>query len=132
MLAGILVGMWPCGIVVMLQELFTAESKSQVYAALHELLSNYPSISKSLSMCLWVTCNLCVILYYSFSKHICYDDGCHLHRYARNPMRGQLSTTIQLAQVEIVIDKMHMAGHIDKWCHDNCDPKLFTDLDNVC
>ena len=48
--------MWPCGIVVLMQELFTAESKSQVYAALHELLSNYPSISQSLSMCC-VLCN---------------------------------------------------------------------------
>ena len=58
--------MCPCGIVVLMQELFTAESKSQVYAALHELLSNYPSISQSLSMCC-VLCNRahthCYILY---------------------------------------------------------------------
>ena len=37
---GVLAGMRPCGIVVMLKELFSAESKLQVYAALHELLSN--------------------------------------------------------------------------------------------
>ena len=36
---GVLAGLWPCGIVVM-SELFSAESKSQVFAALHELLSN--------------------------------------------------------------------------------------------
>lgn len=59
---GILVGMWPCGIVVLMQELFTAESKSQVYAALHELLSNYPSICQSLSMCC-VLCNGACTLY---------------------------------------------------------------------
>ena len=35
-----LAGLWPCGIVVMLLELFSAESKSQVFAALHELLNN--------------------------------------------------------------------------------------------
>ena len=35
-----LAGLWPCGIVVMLSELFSAESKSQVFAALHELLSS--------------------------------------------------------------------------------------------
>ena len=76
---------------------------------------------------------VCYFVLLPFSEYICYDDGCHLRRFARNPVRSQLtSTTIQLAQVEIVIDKMHMAGHIDKWCHDNCDPKLFTDLDNVC
>ena len=48
-------------------------------------------------------------------------------------MRSQLTpSTIKLSQIEIVIDKMHMAGHVDKWCLDNCDPKLFTDLVNVC
>ena len=46
---GVLAGMWPCGIVVMLTELFTAESKSQVYAVLHELLSNHTTIASNLS-----------------------------------------------------------------------------------
>lgn len=26
---------------------------------------------------------------------------------------------------------MHMAGHVDKWCKENCDARKFTDLDNV-
>ena len=47
---GVLDWMWPCGIVVMLTELFTAESKLQVYAAFHELLSNYTTIVNNLSM----------------------------------------------------------------------------------
>ena len=38
----------------------------------------------------------------------------------------------KLATVEIVIDKLHMAGHIDKWCKMTCDPHLFSDLVNVC
>ena len=33
---GILAGMRPCGIIVLLSELFSTESKSQVYATLHE------------------------------------------------------------------------------------------------
>lgn len=41
--------MWPCGVLVMLTELFNAESKSQVYAALHELLHNYDNIAATLS-----------------------------------------------------------------------------------
>ena len=36
-------------IVVMLTELFTAESKSQVYAAIHELLTNHSTIANNLS-----------------------------------------------------------------------------------
>lgn len=47
---GVLAGMWPCGILIMLKELFIAESKAQVYAVLHELLSSDP-VSTSLRMC---------------------------------------------------------------------------------
>ena len=47
-------------------------------------------------------------------------------------MRSELTRcTIQLSKIEIVIDKMHMAGHVDKWCHENCDPNLLTELDDV-
>lgn len=49
--SGVLAGMWPCGILIMLKELFIAESKAQVYAALHELLSSHPNITTSLRMC---------------------------------------------------------------------------------
>jgi hypothetical protein len=48
--SGVVAGMWPCGILIMLKELFVAESKSQVYAALHELLSSHRDISTSLRM----------------------------------------------------------------------------------
>ena len=47
-------------------------------------------------------------------------------------MRSQLTpTSVKLSNVEIVIDKMHMAGHIDKWCIQNCNPSSFSDLDKV-
>ena len=48
--SGVLAGMWPCGILIMLKELFTAESKAQVYAALHDLLSSHPNVYASLRM----------------------------------------------------------------------------------
>ena len=35
---GIVVGAWPCGTVVMIGELFGAESKPQVYGNIHTLL----------------------------------------------------------------------------------------------
>ena len=47
--AGVLAGMWPCGVVIMLTELFTAESLSQVYAAIHELFTNHSTITENLS-----------------------------------------------------------------------------------
>ena len=38
---------------------------------------------------------------------------------------------MKLAQVEILIDKMHLTGHTDDWCLANCDPKQFKELDQV-
>ena len=64
--------------------------------------------------------------------YICYDDGCHLRKFARHSSKQDVTPTAQkLASVEIVIDKMHMAGHVDKCCLENCDPHLFSDLDRV-
>ena len=40
-------------------------------------------------------------------------------------------TAKKLADMSIVIDKMHMAGHIDNWCKRNCDPKSFKELNDV-
>lgn len=64
--------------------------------------------------------------------YICYDDGCHLSKYATNPCRRDLTPITQaISQMSIVIDKMHMAGHVDAWCKENCDPRKFRDLDEV-
>ena len=54
---------------------------------------------------------------------ICYDNGCRLWKYARQTSRKDITpTSKKLADVEIVIDKMHMAGHVDEWYKKNCDP----------
>jgi len=47
---GILAGMRPCGIIVLLSELFSCESVSQVYAILHEYLRNNANVATSLGM----------------------------------------------------------------------------------
>jgi hypothetical protein len=36
-----------------------------------------------------------------------------------------------LAAKKMVVDKMHMRGHIDAWCKENCDPHKFTQLEKV-
>ena len=42
---------------------------------------------------------------------ICYDDACHLRKFA---VRADLTAqTKQLASVEMAVDKMHMKGHTD-------------------
>ena len=35
-----------------------------------------------------------------------------------------------LAEQEIVVDKMHMKGHVDMWCK-HCDPAKYPDLNAV-
>ena len=53
--------------------------------------------------------------------------------HASNPVRCDLTdcSKVLASMVNIVIDKMHMKGHTDKWCHDNCNPNLFKQLDKV-
>ena len=47
-------------------------------------------------------------------------------------MRKDLSPITKLiASLEILVDKMHMAGHTDKWCKETCDSRKFPDLNNV-
>lgn len=46
---GILAGAWPCGIIMLVSELFRSESKSQVYASLHQFFDDYPSVLDNLS-----------------------------------------------------------------------------------
>ena len=65
-------------------------------------------------------------------EYICYDDGCHFKKYAENQCRRDLTmTTKALCNLSIVIDKMHMAGHVDAWCKKYCDPRCFSELSKV-
>jgi hypothetical protein len=134
-IVGILAGVRPCGVIVLLAELFRAESTSQVYATLHEFLRNHEHVFEKLgkqtfqSLCSNVNC-ACIACSQEF---ICYDDGCHLRKFTQHSTRKNVTATAQkLSETEIVIDKLHMAGHTDKWCKENCDPHHFQALDKVC
>ena len=64
---------------------------------------------------------------------MCYDDGCHLKKYATNPKRANHTATAQkIASMNIVINKLHYKGHTDAWCKKHCDPYKFDDLKKVC
>ena len=45
---GILAGMRPCGVIVLLSELFTTESKTQVYGCLHNYYSRHPTTANKI------------------------------------------------------------------------------------
>ena len=61
---GLFLGVFPCGIISLWDELYGSESTSQVYSVVLEFLSNLVNII----------------------KFILYDDACHLVRYAINQM----------------------------------------------
>jgi hypothetical protein len=110
---GVAAGAWSCGIVVLLGELFGCESKSQVYGMLHTFIQENEESTSQL-------------------RYICYDDGCHLKKYACNPVRANKTpTATRIASMNIVIDKFHFRGHIDAWCRRNCDPHQFDELKKV-
>ena len=70
------------------------------------------------------------LLGYLLKGTICYDDGCHLKKYVEK--RKELTeTTKRLASCQIVIDKMHFRGHVDKWCQENCNPYKAQQLNDV-
>ena len=72
------------------------------------------------------------VLYMYFEGHIVYDDGCHLKKFAQNPRRRDLTAVAKrLSTVSIVVDKMHMKGHVDRWCKENCDASKVDELNQV-
>ena len=72
------------------------------------------------------------LVFVKIIEFIVYDDACHLKKFAKNQKRAGLNEqTKQLATIEMVVDKMHMKGHIDKWCKENCDPHKFQQLEKV-
>ena len=54
-----------------------------------------------------------IVLKYSLIDTICYDDACHLKKFATNPMRCNFTD---------VASVIHFKNHIDKWCVKNCNP----------
>lgn len=132
---GIMLGAWPCGTIVLLGELFGAESNSQVYALLHTFFLRTAgllrtSVSKGCMLSRIKIC--CLHMSFSIAEYVCYDDGCHLKKYVMNPIRvKKTETASRLASTKIVIDKLHFKGHTDAWCKEHCDPYKFKDLNEV-
>lgn len=53
---GILAGMRPCGVIVLLSELFIAESTAQVYGCLHNYFASYPNAANQTGQCMTSIC----------------------------------------------------------------------------
>jgi hypothetical protein len=70
--------------------------------------------------------------YCYYAACICYDDACHLKKYACNPSRRDCTeASTKISSLDIVVDKLHFRGHVDAWCHQNCDPYKIEKLKQV-
>ena len=65
-------------------------------------------------------------------EFICYDDACHLKKFSQNPIRTVTPEAKVLANIEMVVDRMHMKGHTDQWGKENCNAEKFEALKKVC
>ena len=128
---------------MLLSELFGSESKSQVYGSLHTFFQENQKATSDICKIPIFTLGMarfaCKIDYsyilYCFPKLIaciCYDDACHLKKYACNTTRsGSTLTSSHIASLDIAIDKLHFRGHVDSWCHHHCNPYKLDRLKEV-
>ena len=136
---GIVAGVWPCGIITFLGEIYGSESKTQVYGLLHAFL--HTNVDTTSDMRKNNSCTItqrwnCLRYQYTCicitTGFVCYDDGCHLKKYASHSDRRQLTPTAKrLAELNIVVDKLHFQGHTDRWCFEHCNPYKFDELKEV-
>ena len=54
--AGILAGIWPCGVITIVHELFRSEGKAQVYGSLHTFFYENPSTTNRVGRTLFSLC----------------------------------------------------------------------------
>ena len=88
----------PTGYILHLKEYIGAESLSQRYFFLSELVHVAPDL------------NLVV-----------HDDSCHLRKFC-DTYAGSSAAARRLAfpNIKYVIDRLHSRGHVDPWCLENC------------
>ena len=109
---GVFVGAYPCGVIVLGDELYSSESISQVYGILTDVVNSLSDKTKL--------------------KQILYDDMCHLKKFCENKKRRDKNEITKiLSTIRKHVDKFHFRNHIDKWCQDNCNPDTIEELDGV-
>ena len=101
---GILVMGKPCGILTHVEEIFGAESISNVAEMVEKALVELPT-----------------------TQVVVYDDACHLNRHVRN--RGKVYA--ELSKREMRVDRFHFPNHVDPWCKKNMDPNKSSLLRDV-
>ena len=109
---GVFVGAFPCGTIVLFDELYGSESISQVYGILIEFLARLDDM-KSL-------------------KELLYDDCCHLKAFAEKEKNAEQNDITQyFASLGKHVNRFHFRNHVDPWCMENCNPEKVAALKGV-
>ena len=72
----------------------------------------------------------------SIPQYLVYDDACRLRRFIENRLSDETRETSRLDNITpnkiiYVVDKLHIQGHTETWCHENCHPRLFPELERI-
>ena len=111
--AGILMFVYSCGIIFDMCELFGAESASQVYARLVQIVLTVPDEA--------------------LPSLMFYDDGCGLRKFAelRKGVNHTAARVWNKIGRYIYVDRFHWVNHaktlFNKYCWTNCDPNSLPD-----
>ena len=65
-----------------------------------------------------------------------YDDACRLRRFLEKRInsrkyRPNRLENIRPGKIKYVVDRLHIKGHTEAWCLENCDSKLYPELKGV-
>ena len=109
---GVFVGAFPCGTIVLFDELYGSESISQVYGILVAFLARLDNMETL--------------------EELLYDDCCHLKAFSEKPSNAeQNDVTQKLANLGKHVDRFHFRNHVDPWCQENCNPEGVSSLIGV-
>ena len=99
--AGFLTAVSQSGIILDVVELIGAESLSQRYCFLADLVARWPQL-----------------------KIVVHDDACHLRIMAEG-RQGDSDLGRRLAEdIAYIVDDFHSTGHVGEWCKEHCMPSL--------
>lgn len=101
---GVFVGAYPCGTIVLFDELYGSEGISQVYGILVEFLARLEDLDSL--------------------EELLYDDCCHLKAFSEKETNAnQNAITKHFAKLGKHVDRFHFRNHVDPWCMENCNPE---------
>ena len=101
---GVFVGAFPCGTIVLFDELYGSEGIRQVYGILIEYLARLDDPNAL--------------------EELLYDDCCHLKAFSEKEKNANQNTiTKHFADLGKHVDRFHFRNHVDPWCMANCNPE---------